>query len=106
MTLEQRITALLDEQGLDVRNVVPKSHLQDDLGADSLDVVEVCMGLEELFDVKISDDDMDPLSTLDALVKYVEENVEKSKIDEVCAQDVRLDVPSLRMGGFEALTRP
>ena len=48
---------------------------QDDLGADSLDQVELVMALEEEFDVQIPDEDAEKLSTVGAAVKYIDEKL-------------------------------
>ena len=57
-SLETRVRAIVAEQlGLDVGEVTPDAHILDDLGADSLDVVELMMTLEEAFDIEVPDED-------------------------------------------------
>jgi acyl carrier protein len=53
--------------------VTPSASIVDDLGADSLDVVEIVMGLEEEFDIEVSDQDAEKLPTVQDIVNYVEE---------------------------------
>lgn len=52
--------------------VVPQASFVDDLGADSLDVVELVMGLEEEFDIEIPDEDAEKIATVQDAVKYIE----------------------------------
>ncbi len=69
-----RVKKVLIEQ-LDVSDdeVTPAASLVDDLGADSLDVVEIIMGLEEEFDVEIPDEDAEKsISTVQGIVDYVD----------------------------------
>lgn len=53
--------------------VTPQASFTDDLGADSLDVVELVMGLEEEFDVEIPDEDAEKITTVQEAVNYIEE---------------------------------
>ena len=53
--------------------VTPSASFVDDLGADSLDVVELVMGLEEEFDIEIPDEDAEKISTVADAVSYIEE---------------------------------
>ena len=52
--------------------ITPTTHLIDDLGADSLDVVEVVMQIEEEFDIEISDEEVEKLTTVQEIIDYVE----------------------------------
>lgn len=54
--------------------VKPESKFVEDLGADSLDVVELVMALEEKFDLEIPDDEAEKISTVDDVVKYIDAN--------------------------------
>ena len=53
--------------------VTPQASFVDDLGADSLDVVELVMGLEEEFDVEIPDEDAEKITTVQEAVTYIDE---------------------------------
>jgi len=69
-----RVKKVVVEQ-LDVNEeeVTPQASFVDDLGADSLDVVELVMGLEEEFDVEIPDEDAEKIATVADAVAYVED---------------------------------
>jgi len=69
-----RVKKVVAEQ-LDVNDeeVTTSSSFVDDLGADSLDVVELVMGLEEEFDIEIPDEDAEKISTVEDAVTYIEE---------------------------------
>lgn len=69
-----RVKKVLVEQ-LDVSEdeVTPPASIVDDLGADSLDVVEIVMGLEEEFDIEIPDEDAEKITTVKQIIDYVEE---------------------------------
>lgn len=73
MNTFERVKKVLVEQ-LDVSEdeVVPAASIIDDLKADSLDVVEIIMGLEEEFDVEIPDDDAEKITTVQQIINYVE----------------------------------
>ncbi len=58
--------------GIDVEDVVPEASLVDDLGADSLALVELIMSMEEAFDMEIDDDDAGNMVTVQDIIKYVE----------------------------------
>jgi len=74
MNTFERVRKVLVEQ-LDVSEdeVTPTASIVDDLGADSLDVVEIIMGLEEEFDVEIPDEDAEKITTVQMIMDYVEE---------------------------------
>ena len=71
--LEDKVKAIICEQ-LDVAeaDVVPEASFTDDLGADSLDLVELIMAMEEKFDVSIPDDDAEKISTVQDAIKYIQ----------------------------------
>ena len=71
MSIEKIIA---DHLGLDLSEVTDEKHLIDDLGADSLNIVEVVMGIEEEFDIEIPDDDAETLVTVGKIKEYIEEN--------------------------------
>ena len=71
-----RVTKIIvDRLGVDESKVTLEASFKDDLGADSLDVVELVMELEDEFDMEISDDDAEKISTVGDAVKYIESNV-------------------------------
>jgi len=65
---------LCDQLDVDEDVVTMDAHIVDDLGADSLDLVDLVMTIEEEFDVEISDDQVDVIKTVGDIVKYIEEN--------------------------------
>lgn len=67
---------VVDQLGAEEEEVTLEANIQDDLGADSLDVVDLVMSVEEEFDVKITDDDLENIKTVGNIVDYIEENKE------------------------------
>ncbi len=65
---------IVDTLGCDADKVVPEASLTDDLGADSLDAVELGMAVEEALGVTISDEDLPKIKTVQDLIDYVEAN--------------------------------
>ena len=77
MNLEERVAELVVEQlGVSREEAVPEAAFIDDLGADSLDIVELVMALEEAFDVEIPDEDAEKIQTIEDAVSYLKERVE------------------------------
>ncbi len=73
MALEKRIKEIIVEQlGVNADEVTPEASFIDDLGADSLDTVELVMALEEEFDIEIPDEDAEKITTVGEAIKYVE----------------------------------
>ena len=70
---EQVKKILCDHLDLDEEQVTEESEVIDDLGADSLDIVDLVMTLEEEFDTEIPDEDIENLRTVGDIVKYVED---------------------------------
>lgn len=66
---------IVDQLGVDEEEVKPEAAFVDDLGADSLDVVELVMALEEEFGLEIPDEDAEKISTVSEVVSYIEERV-------------------------------
>ncbi|MBD1380014.1 acyl carrier protein [Metabacillus arenae] len=67
-----RVTKIIvDRLGVDAEEVKLESSFKDDLGADSLDVVELVMELEDEFDMEISDEDAENISTVGDAVNYI-----------------------------------
>lgn len=60
--------------GKSIDDVTPDKHLTDDLGADSLDLVELIMAFEECFDCEISDEDAEKITTVQACFDYIEQH--------------------------------
>lgn len=71
-SVSDRVTAILTEQlSVDVEAVTPAATLVGDLGADSLDVIEVVMACEDEFGITIPDEDAETLSTVQSVVDYL-----------------------------------
>ena len=71
--LYERIKAIIiDILAVDEEKIVPEAKFRDDLGADSLDLVELIMAFEDEFGGRISDDDAREITTVQGAVKYVE----------------------------------
>ncbi len=66
---------LVEQLGIKPEEVTQEASLQDDLGADSLDVVELVMTFEEEFDLRISDEDAEKISTVADAVNYIKSNI-------------------------------
>ena len=76
MSLEERVKNLVISQlGVDAEKVTTDSSFIDDLGADSLDTVELVMAFEEEFDMEISDDEAQKLRTVGDVVNYLKDKV-------------------------------
>ena len=74
MALEDKIKEIIIEQlGVSADEVVPEASFIDDLGADSLDIVELVMALEEEWGIEIPDDDAEKIQTIQDAITYVEE---------------------------------
>ncbi len=71
--LERVVAVLADKLSKDEAEIKPESNIKEDLGADSLDMVEVIMGLEDEFNIEISEEDAAKISTVAEIVKYLEE---------------------------------
>ncbi len=75
MVLE-KVKAILSEQfDTEEDKITPETSIADDLGADSLDVVDLLMSIEDEFEIEIPDDEVENLKTVGELVKYIEEHV-------------------------------
>lgn len=74
MAVEEKIKAIIAEQlGVKAEEVTPEASFIDDLGADSLDTVELIMALEEEFGVEIPDEDAEKMATVGDAIRYVSE---------------------------------
>lgn len=65
---------IVEELGVDADSVTPEASFVDDLGADSLDIVELIMELEEQFDLQIPDEEAEKIATVQDAVNYIQEN--------------------------------
>lgn len=73
MTVEEKVKGIIMEQlGVDAEEVTPEASFVNDLGADSLDTVELVMALEEAFKIEISDEDAEKITTVADAIKYIE----------------------------------
>ena len=70
--LEKVIAVLADKLSKDEAEIMPESIIREDLGADSLDMVEIIMGLEDEFDIEIPDEDAADIKTVAEVVAYIE----------------------------------
>ena len=75
MAIEEKVKQIVAEQlGVDEGQVTENASFMDDLGADSLDTVELVMALEEEFDIEISDEDAEKIQTVKDAITYVKGN--------------------------------
>ena len=68
-------TVIVEHLGIDEASVRMDSSFLDDLGADSLDIVEFIMALEEEFGIEIPDEDVEKIVTVKDVVEYISENI-------------------------------
>lgn len=68
---------IVEQLGVKVEEVTPDASFIDDLGADSLDTVELVMALEEKFEIEIPDEDAEKITTVGDAIKYIEEKANK-----------------------------
>ncbi len=74
MAVEDKIKSIIAEQlGVKIEEVKPEASFIDDLGADSLDTVELIMALEEEFGIEIPDEDAEKMTTVGDAIKYIQE---------------------------------
>ncbi|MBI2321882.1 MAG: acyl carrier protein [Chloroflexi bacterium] len=72
----ERVRKVIAEQlGVDEAQVTPEASFQDDLNADSLDLVDLIMSLEEHFNLEISDEEAEKIRTVQDAVEYIEERL-------------------------------
>jgi acyl carrier protein len=70
--LEARVRTLVAEQlGIDIAEIIPSASILDDLGADSLDVVELVMSLEDAFDIEVPDEEVEGMRTIADIQQFV-----------------------------------
>ncbi len=74
MVLEKVKMILANQFDVEEDTITPETNIQEDLGADSLDVVDMLMSLEDEFDVEIPDEKIETMRTVADVVSYIEEN--------------------------------
>ena len=73
-SIEEKVRDIIvDQLGVNAEQVVPEAKFIDDLGADSLDTVELVMAFEEEFSVEVPDEDAEKLQSVGDVIKYIEE---------------------------------
>jgi acyl carrier protein len=78
MSIEQRVKEIIVEQlGVNEGEVKPEAKFVDDLGADSLDLVELVMALEEEYNMEISDEDAEKILTVGDAIEYIKSHASK-----------------------------
>jgi len=79
-SVEERVKGIIVEQlGVDEGEVTPNASFVDDLGADSLDTVELVMAFEEAFDIEIPDEDAEKIRTVKDAIDYINLHAKGSK---------------------------
>jgi acyl carrier protein len=77
-SIEEKVKDIIVEQlGVNPEQVTPTASFIEDLGADSLDIVELVMAFEEEFSVEVPDEDAEKLQTVGDVIKYIEERANK-----------------------------
>ena len=80
MAVEEKVKQIIVEQlQVDEAEVTPNASFQEDLGADSLDVVELVMQFEEAFDLEIPDEDAEKIKTVKDAIDYIDKNAKAGK---------------------------
>jgi acyl carrier protein len=77
-SIEERVKEIIVEQlGVNPEQVTPTAKFIEDLGADSLDTVELVMAFEEEFNVEVPDEDAEKLQTVGDVIRYIEDKTEE-----------------------------
>ena len=77
-SIEEKVKDIIVEQlGVNPEQVTPQASFIEDLGADSLDIVELVMAFEEEFGVEVPDEDVEKLQTVGDVIKYIEERAKQ-----------------------------
>lgn len=76
MVFEKVKSIIIEQLDVEEDKVTMDAVIQDDLGADSLDIVDLVMAFEEEFDVEIPDDQVENIKTVGDIVKYIEEKAD------------------------------
>ncbi len=77
MIFDKVKSIIVDQLDVDEDKVTLNSNIQDDLGADSLDIVDLVMSFEDEFDLEIPDDQVENIKTVGDVVKYIEDNTDE-----------------------------
>jgi len=77
MVFEKVRSIIVEQLDVDEEKVTLTANIQDDLGADSLDIVDLVMSFEEEFDMEIPDTQVETIKTVGDIVKYIEEKTEE-----------------------------
>jgi acyl carrier protein len=76
MSVAEKVKSIIVEQlGVDAEEVTPAASFTDDLGADSLDIVELVMAFEEEFGIEIPDEDAENITTVQDAINYIDQHV-------------------------------
>ena len=79
-SVDERVKQIIVEQlGVDEAEVTPNASFVDDLGADSLDTVELVMAFEEAFEIEIPDEEAEKIKTVQDAISYVESHAKGGK---------------------------
>lgn len=78
MVAEKLKQMIAETFGVKPEDIKDESSFKDDLGADSLDLVELTMSIEEAFNIEIPDEDAEQLDTVDKVISYIESKVNKN----------------------------
>jgi acyl carrier protein len=79
MPVEEKVKSIIVEQlGVDANEVTPEASFVDDLGADSLDTVELVMAFEEAFNIEIPDEAAEKIQKVKDAIEYIEKNSAKN----------------------------
>ena len=75
MVLEKVKASLIEQFYVEEDSIPPDTNLSEDLEADSLDVVDLLMSIEDEFEIEVPDEEIENIKTVDQLVKYIEANM-------------------------------
>ncbi len=76
MTVSEKVKKMIvDQLGVNESEVVPEAKFIDDLGADSLDIVELIMALEDEYGIEIPDEDAEKIETVGDAIRYIDEHM-------------------------------
>ena len=80
MTVSEKVKKMIvDQLGVNESEVIPEAKFIDDLGADSLDIVELIMALEDEYGIEIPDEDAEKIETVGDAIRYIEEHMTADK---------------------------